>query len=61
MIREGWAFLCVVGVWGWIVAGVGFILKAFARRDVFEGKPAALWGGGFLLLYALWIIGMLNS
>ena len=61
MISEGWAVICIIGVWGWILAGIGFILKAFPAKDVFEKKSAALWGGCFIFFYALWVVGMINS
>ena len=59
MIHEGWAFVCVLGFWGWILATVGFILKAFPSR-MFTGKAAAIWGGASLSFYFLWFVGMLN-
>ncbi len=60
-MNEGWAVVCVIGVWGWILAGVGFILSAFPRRDSFNGRSAAVWGGSFLFFYAMWIAGMINT
>ncbi len=59
-MNEGWAVVCVIGVWGWVLTGVGFILKSFTAKDKFSGSAAALWGGGFLLFYALWVAGMIN-
>lgn len=59
MIHEGWAAVCVVGVWGWILSGAGFVLKAFPRRDLFKRNPAAIWGAVFILFYVLWVVGMI--
>ncbi len=60
-MNEGWAVICVIGVWGWIISGIGFLLKAFPAKDSFDGKTAALWGGCFILFYALWVVGMISS
>jgi drug/metabolite transporter superfamily protein YnfA len=61
MINEGWAVVTVIGVWGWILAGVGFILQVFPTRDRFKGRSAAIWGGCFILFYLLWVVGMINA
>ena len=61
MRSEAWAIICIIGVWGWIFSGVGFILKVFPAKDSFDGRSAAVWGGCFLLFYALWIAGMIHS
>ena len=61
MMNEGWAVLTVIGVWGWIVAGVGFLLQAFPARDRFNGKSALIWGGWFIFFYLLWVAGMIKS
>ena len=61
MINEGWAVVTVIGVWGWILAGVGFTLLAFPARDSFNGRSAAIWGGVFIFFYAIWVTGMINA
>ena len=61
MINEGWDYLCIIGVWGWILSGVGFILKAFPIRDAFKGKSALFWGGCFVFFYVLWLVGMIRA
>jgi hypothetical protein len=61
MIRESWAVLCIIGVWGWILTGVGFILRVFPTRDAFNSKSAMLWGCCFIAFYFLWVVGMINS
>ena len=60
-MNEGWAVVTVIGVWGWILAGVGFILRAFPARDRFNARAAAIWGVGFIIFYALWVAGMINT
>ncbi len=61
MINVGWEIISVVGVWGWIFSSIGFILKAFPARDVFDNRSAAIWGGCFVIFYALWVVGMINA
>jgi hypothetical protein len=61
MINEGWALITVIGVWGWILSGIGFILGVFPTRDAFDSKSAALWGGSFIFFYAIWVAGMVNA
>jgi len=61
MINEAWAVICVIGVWGWILSGVGFTLKVFTDVGAFKGKSAVFWGACFIFFYALWIAGMINA
>ena len=61
MINEAWAVICVIGVWGWILSGVGFTLRVFPAGDAFKRKSAVLWGACFIFFYALWIAGMINA
>jgi hypothetical protein len=61
VINEGWAFISVIGVWGWILSGIVFTLKVFPAVHAFECKSAALWGGCFIFFYALWIAGMIHA
>lgn len=61
MMHEPWAFICEIGFWGWVLATVGFILKAFPRRDVMRKGLALQWGVSILVFYAVWIAGMVNS
>jgi len=58
MVHEGWALVCQFGLWGWIAATVGFITAAFPTRDQFAIRPAAIWGGAFLIFFLLWLAGM---
>lgn len=61
MPDQWWAVVAQLGFWGWILAVSGLILHAFPARGVFNRRPAALWGAAFLVLYAIWIIGMLRA
>jgi hypothetical protein len=61
MINEGWAVVVVIGVWGWIMAGVGFVLQAFPARNRINGRSATVWGGCFIFFYFLWVTGMINA
>lgn len=61
MTSEGWAFLCLIGLWGWILATVGFIFKGFSARATFSSISALSWGGAIIVFYALWLMGMFNA
>jgi hypothetical protein len=58
MANEWWGVVTVIGVWGWIFAGAGFILNGFPAQGRFNGKAAFVWGAFFLFFYALWVVGM---
>jgi len=61
MENEAWGIICVIGVWGWILSVVGFIIKVFPTGNRFDSRSAMIWGGSFLLFYALWVVGMINA
>jgi len=61
MLNEGWALICQIGLWGWIIAAAGLILHAFPGRDTFNCRAALRWGSCLVVLYAVWIVGMLNA
>lgn len=60
-MNELWAFFCILSFWGWSLATIGFIVKAFPTTGVFRHRPAFIWGGGVLLFYSLWIVSMVNT
>ena len=60
-MHEPWSLLCEIGLIGWLVAAAGFIICTFPSRDIFEKRPAAVWGGCLLFFYAIWITGMLKA
>lgn len=61
MSNEWWGVICDVGVWGWVLSVVGFILGVFPARDRFDCNKALTWGTGFLFFYALWVVGMMHA
>lgn len=61
MLNDGWAIVCQLGLWGWIVSTVAFIATAFPARGRFELKPAVCWGGALALFFTIWIIGMAQA
>lgn len=60
-VNEAWAFLVVVGFWGWVLCTVGLIIKGFPQRDVFARKTARWWGSAVIFFYSLWVMGMMNA
>ena len=61
MGNEAWSIICLIGVWGWVLSVVGFIVKVFPTGGRFSGRYAMIWGGSFLFFYALWVVGMINA
>jgi hypothetical protein len=61
MGHDIWSLVLVTGLWGWIVATLIFIFRAFPRRGVFEPVPARRWGATLLFFFFLWILGLLNA
>jgi hypothetical protein len=55
-----WTLVCEISLWGWIGATFLFILHSFPSRNVFNVRPATVWGGSLVLFYAIWIVGMLK-
>lgn len=60
MINDPWSIMCEISLWAWIGAVIGFILRSFPSRDVFNARAAAVWGGCLIFFYTLWIAGMLK-
>ena len=61
MLRDGWAVVCQVGLWGWVAATIVFITKAFPRRGHMDGKAAGLWGVAVVAFLSLWVLGMVMA
>jgi hypothetical protein len=61
MINEQWALVAIFGFWAWVFSSIGFIFKAFPRQQFFVSKSALVWGGGLILSFCVWLIGMLNA
>ena len=56
-----WSMACLAGLWGFVGCTVALILNGFPARDSFDGKSALRWGGGVLLCFIVWIIGMTQA
>lgn len=61
MSNDMWAVFCVIGFWGWILATIGFIIKAFPAVGVFRRQMAFLWGVSVIFFYSLWIVSMVHA
>lgn len=53
-----WALLGEAGFLGWLACAFMFIFRALTASGKILAKPASFWGGGFLLCYALWLLGI---
>jgi hypothetical protein len=56
-----WSMLCLLGLWGFVAAMIGFILKSFPARGVFVAPSGLVWGALALIFFALWVVGMANA
>ncbi|BEH10216.1 MULTISPECIES: hypothetical protein [Geobacter] len=61
MLDVTWAFAAQFGLWGWIGSMIGFIMRAFPAEGVFDRRAASIWGGSVVLLFALWVAGMMMA
>ena len=55
----GWTIVTEIGFVGWISATVGLIWCASTPTGGWAWRPSLLWGGGSIVCFTLWIIGML--
>jgi hypothetical protein len=60
-MHEGWALISQIGLWGWIGSVVGFILNAFGDSGAFDRKAGYRWAGCVVVLFAMWVVGMLRA
>lgn len=56
-----WSLVCLAGVWGFVACTIMLILRAFPARDSFDRPGALRWGGGVLLFFIVWLIGMTQA
>ena len=56
-----WSFICLAGLWGFVLCTTGLILKGFPARGVFDRGVSVRWGAGLLFCFIAWIIGMANA
>ena len=61
MVHDIWSIISLAGLAGWIVCTLFLIFRAFPERGQFLVHPAMKWGGGLIVSYTIWIIGMLNA
>lgn len=61
MSNTWWSVVCMIGFWGWVLAVIGMILKAFGSRGVLRNRVFARWGGAVCLFYCVWIVAMLHA
>ncbi len=61
MPNETWCIVTIVGLIGWIASALVFLFKAFPGRDMFEARPARMWGVAVLVSYGIWLVGMLKA
>lgn len=56
-----WSIVTLIGVWGLVACTILLILKAFPSRDGFDKASALRWGGGVVLCFIVWMIGMTRA
>ena len=56
-----WSMVCLAGLWGFVLATVGFILQGFPARGVLAARPCLRWGAALLLCFLCWVVGMANA
>ncbi|MBJ6726327.1 hypothetical protein [Geomesophilobacter sediminis] len=60
-MAEWWSVVTLVGLWGWILSAVGFILRGFPRRGTFCGGRALPFGVALVIFFILWMVGMSHA
>jgi len=60
-LNTPWAVLVVFSFLGWIGCTIGFIFGAFEKDNRFNNKKALKWGIAVVVLYALWVLGMVYA
>jgi len=55
-----WSLLAVTGFLGWSTCAALFIIKGIGKSGQIITRQAVYWGGGFVLSYGLWVLGMFN-
>jgi hypothetical protein len=61
MNNEFWAIVAISAFWAWVLSSIGFIFKAFPRKQFFDSRSAVIWGGVLAISFCTWLIGMLNA
>jgi hypothetical protein len=58
--NENFALFCEIAFWGWVFSVAGFLYYTFPSHGIFVKKCAMVWGGVFLLFYAVWGFAMVS-
>ena len=53
-----WSAVSIAGLFGWLAAFVGLVWKGFDAEGRVKRGPVALWAVGFLVAYAVWVLGL---
>ena len=56
-----WSIVTLAGLWGFVLATIGLILKGFPGRGVFDRRCALCWGAALLCCFIVWLVGMANA
>ena len=60
-MSTSWTITCLAGLCGFVLCTVGFILKSFPARDIFNRAAAVKWGSALVICFIIWMIGMANA
>jgi len=60
-MNQLWTMICLAGLWGFVFATAGFILKAFPARGTFDGRRAWPWGVVLVVCFIVWMVGMMRA
>lgn len=61
MSNDIWSIVLLVGLAGWVTSSIFLMIRAFPERGVYDPVSGIRWGGATLVLFVVWIIGMLNA
>lgn len=60
-MSQNWALLTLLGLYGWILSTVAFILKSFPPNGGFISEKGIKYGTFIVVFFSIWIIGMLKA
>lgn len=61
MSHDFWSIFLLSGLAGWITSSIMLMFRAFPERDVFNASSGIRWGGGVIVSFVVWVVGMLNA
>lgn len=56
-----WSLISLAGLWGFVLATLGFIKNGFPAQGLFDRAASLKWGGGLLFCFLLWMVGMAHA